>query len=101
MKTIKLEQVEHETKIGNKCPYFEPNVKEDCLLEIDGEIIGFYIKDVKKYNDKLGLLLAVADKEFRSDNVPKSLMNSRLLLKVMMKKEKPFINITQGNTAQS
>ena len=41
MKTIKLQKVEHETKIGKECPYYEPNVKEDCFLELDGEIIGF------------------------------------------------------------
>lgn len=71
MKTIKLEKVEHNIKIGKECPYYEPNVKEDCLLELDGEIIGFYIKDVTKYSERLNLLLAVANKEFRSDNVTK------------------------------
>lgn len=75
MKTIKLQQVEHNIKIGKDCPYYEPNVKEDCLLEVDGEIIGFYIKDVSKYSEKLHLLLAVANKEFRSDNVPKQMMD--------------------------
>jgi hypothetical protein len=75
MKTIKLQQVEHNIKIGNKCPYYEPNVKEDCLLELDGEIIGFYIKDVTKYSKKLQQLIAIANKEFRSDNVPKARMN--------------------------
>jgi hypothetical protein len=75
MKTIKLEQVEHNTKIGKECPYYEPNVKEDCLLEVDGEIIGFYINDVTKYSKKLTALIAIANKEFRSDNVPKEKMN--------------------------
>ena len=46
MKTIKLEQVEHNKKIGKDCPYYEPNVKEDCFLEVDGEIVGFYIRKV-------------------------------------------------------
>ena len=75
MKTIKLQQVEHNIKIGKDCPYYEPNVKEDCLLEVEGEIIGFYIKDVSKYSEKLHLLLAVANKEFRSDNVPKTILD--------------------------
>jgi hypothetical protein len=75
MKTIKLQQQKHSIKIGKKCPYYEPNVKEDCLLELDGEIIGFYIKDVKKYSQKLNLLLAIAAKEFRGDNVPKTIMD--------------------------
>ena len=75
MKTIKLKQVEHNIKIGKDCPYYEPNIKEDCLLEVDGEIVGFYIRDVKEYSEKLNLLLAVANKEFRSDNVPKQLLD--------------------------
>jgi hypothetical protein len=74
MKTIKLQQAEHKTKIGKDCPYYEPNVKEDCLLELDGEVIGFYINDVNKYSKKLTQLIAIANKEFRSDNVPKSLL---------------------------
>jgi len=75
MEIIKLKKVEHNIKIGNKCEYIEPNVKEDCLLESDGEIIGFYIKDVTKYSKKLGALIAIANKEFRSDNVPKAEMS--------------------------
>ena len=71
MKTIKLNKEEHNIKIGKECPYYEPNIKEDCLLEVDGEVIGFYIKDVTKYSNKLQQLIAIANKEFRSDNVPK------------------------------
>ena len=74
MKTLKLKQAEHKTKIGKDCPYYEPNVKEDSLLELDGEVIGFYINDVNKYSKKLTQLIAIANKEFRSDNVPKSLL---------------------------
>ena len=85
MKTIQLKQVEHKVKVGNKCEYYEPNVKENCLLELDGEVIGFYIKDVKEYSEKLNLLLAVADKEFRSDNVPKSNMNRSSAVKEFYK----------------
>ena len=62
MKTIKLEQVEHNKKIGKDCPYYEP------------KIVVFYIKDVKEYSERLSLLIAVANKEFRSDNVPKTLL---------------------------
>jgi hypothetical protein len=81
MKTIKLEQVEHNKKIGKDCPYYEPNVKEDCFLELDGEIVGFYIRDVKEYSERLSLLIAVANKEFRSDNVPKTLLERSDVMK--------------------
>lgn len=74
MKTIKLQKVEHDVKIGKDCPYYKPNVTEDCLLEVDGDIIGFYIKDVSKYSTKLSQLISISNKEFRSSNVPKSLL---------------------------
>ncbi len=74
MKIIELEKVEHNRKVGKRCEYIEPNVKEDCLLQSDGEIIGFYIKDVNDYSKKLGALIDIANKEFRSKNVPKSIL---------------------------
>ena len=74
MKTIKLHKQEHDVKTGKDCPYFEPNIKEDCFLEVDREIVGFYIKDVSKYSKKLSQLISISNKEFRSDNVPKSLL---------------------------
>tara|TARA_B100001540_G_C15652241_1_gene571620 strand:+ start:111 stop:914 length:804 start_codon:yes stop_codon:yes gene_type:complete len=85
MKKIELKKVDHNVKIGDKCKYYEPNIKDDCLLEVDGEIIGFYIKDVSKYSEKLGKILSVADKEFRSDNVPKSNMNRSSAVKEFYK----------------
>ena len=75
MKTIKLKQVEHNVKVGKNCPYIEPNITKSCLLEVDGEIIGFYIEDVAKHSKKLSKLLSVANKEFRSDRVPKTYLD--------------------------
>jgi len=74
MKTIKLQKVEHDVKIGKECPYYKPNITEDCFLEVDGDIIGFYIKDVSKYSTKLSQLISISNKEFRGDNVPKQEM---------------------------
>ena len=75
MKTIKLYKQEHDVKVGKDCPYYEPNITEDCMLELDGEVIGFYIKDVSKYSNKLSQLISISNKEFRSDNVPKQEMS--------------------------
>ncbi len=61
MKIIELEKVEHNRKVGKRCEYIEPNVKEDCLLQSDGEIIGFYIKNVNDYSKKLGALIDIAN----------------------------------------
>ena len=71
MKTLKLIETKHERKIGKRCDFVEPNVSDDCLLESDGKIIGFYIKNLK---GKIKDYIAIANKEFRSDNVPKTLM---------------------------
>ena len=75
MKIIKLKKVEHKVKIGKECPYIMPNISDDCLLEFENKIIGFYIKDISKYSEKLTKLLSICNKEFRSDNVPKQEMS--------------------------
>lgn len=74
MKIIKLVQRNHNVQIGDTCGHIEPNVKEDCLFEVDGEIIGFYLKDIGKYSAKAAQLANIANKELRSKNVPKSEM---------------------------
>ena len=74
MKEIELKLVEHNVKANDVCPYIEANVVEDCIFISEGKPIGFYLKDVNKYDKLLGKLLVVANTEFRSDRVPKSLM---------------------------
>ena len=74
MKTINLTQVEHGRKVGQVCDYIEPNVTEDSLFLADGEVIGFYIRDISKYSKKLSDLVAIANTELLSKNVPKSTM---------------------------
>lgn len=102
MKTIKLKQVEHKTKIGKECPYYEPNIKEDCLLELDGEVIGFYINDVSIYSKTLSALISVANKEFRSDNVPKTILDRMSTVELsktgMKRKEARKIGVSQYST---
>jgi len=72
MKRIDLIKVEHNTKIGQRCPYVEPNILEDCIFYADGEAVGFYIKQMPEFMCKLADL---ADKEFNSKNVPKTIMD--------------------------
>ena len=103
MKILKLEPKEHEIKVGKDCPYYEPNVKEDCLLELDGEIIGFYINNVNDYNKKLFQLLAISNKEFKSDNVPKSLLErsdvfKRVYTEGMTRKQAKATGVVQMST---
>lgn len=71
MKRIDLIKAEHDTKIGQECPYIEPNILEDCIFYEDGIAIGFYLK---KMPDKMCKLADLANAEFRTDNVPKTLL---------------------------
>lgn len=71
MKKIDLIEVKHERKIGATCEYIEPNITEDCIFYADGEPIGFYLT---KMPEKMCKLADLANAEFRSKNVPKSLL---------------------------
>lgn len=71
MNRIDLIQLPHDIKIGMPCPSIEPNVKEDTIFYVDGEPIGFYLKEIK---GKLRDLVEVANAELLSDRVPKSEM---------------------------
>ena len=72
MKRIDLVKLEHSIKIGDKCPYIEPNVTEDCIFYDNGEPIGFYLT---KMPEKMCKLADLANAEFRNKNVPKTKMN--------------------------
>jgi len=72
MKRIDLIKVEHDTKIGQECPYIEPNILEDCIFYEDGIAVGFYIK---KMSDNMCKLADLANAELKSTNVPKTMMS--------------------------
>lgn len=74
MKRLDLTRYPHAHKVGHRCDYMEPNVNEDCELWDNGERVGFYIHDLSRYAPKLTELMKIADKEFRSKNVPKQLL---------------------------
>jgi hypothetical protein len=71
MKRIDLIKVEHQVKVNDNCPIIQPNVTEDCILYSDGQPIGFYIK---RMSQRMCEIAKIADVEFRSNNVPKTLM---------------------------
>jgi len=84
MKRIDLVKIEHGVKVGDVCEYKEPNVTEDCIFYADGEPIGFYLS---KMPEKMCKLADLANAEFRSKNVPKSIMNRLSAVKGMLKTE--------------
>ena len=71
MKRIDLVKVNHTVKVGDVCPYKEPNVTEDCIFYADGEPIGFYLS---KMPENMCKLADLANAEFKSKNVPKQKM---------------------------
>lgn len=77
MKKIDLIKVEHDTKIGDVCPYKEPNITEDCIFYENGVSVGFYIK---KMPDRLCKIADLCNSEFKSKNVPKTLMQRPKML---------------------
>lgn len=75
MNRLNLIQVEHNTKIGDVCDYKEPNVTEDSIFYVDGEPVGFYLT---KMPEKMCKLADLANAEFRSKGVPKSVMTRQI-----------------------
>tara|TARA_R110002020_G_scaffold41325_5_gene121983 strand:+ start:6422 stop:7222 length:801 start_codon:yes stop_codon:yes gene_type:complete len=69
-----LQIKEHDFKVGDVCPATKANVRDDALLTEDGQVIGLYLSDARKYSLSIGALLALANAEFLSDRVPKSNM---------------------------
>ncbi len=99
MKRIDLKKVEHNIKVGKECPYIKPNIIEDSIFYLDNKPIGFYIK---KMPDKMCKLADLANKEFRSKNVPKSLLARAGKLRALQagksKEEANEINVEQYST---
>ena len=44
-----MQKREHDRKIGGRCEYIEPNIKDSCFLYDGDELVGVYISDVKKF----------------------------------------------------
>lgn len=72
MNTIELITIPNETKVGDVCGDLEPNITEDTIFTLNGEVVGFYLK---KMPDKLNKLIDIANAEFLTDRVPKETMN--------------------------
>lgn len=64
--------MQHSHKIGDECPYYEPNIIEDSVFYADDEPIGFYMT---KMPERMCKLADLADAELKSKNVPLNRMN--------------------------
>lgn len=74
MKRIDLIKVNHNKKLGEICEYIEPNILEDCIFYENGIPIGFYLS---KMPEKMCKLADLANAEFKSKNVKKTLLTRR------------------------
>lgn len=100
MKSINLERKQHNARIGDRLPIMAHNVSEDCLLYDQGELIGFYIHDLRQYSEKLTNLMEVANAEFRSDNVPKQLLERSDVFQAVYKEGKSRAEAKATQTIQ-
>lgn len=71
MKTIYLEQLQHNVKIGDQPQELPPTLFEDSLFIVEDQPIGFYLA---RLPERLQKLVDVADAELNSKRVPKSVM---------------------------
>ena len=90
MQIIDLEKYENNVKIGDVCGDIPPNILEDSIFKLNGEIIGFYIKKVP---ERLEKLINIANAEFLTDKVPKELMNRGPVGSNKWKKEQAITGI--------
>jgi len=100
MKRVDLQRVDLQVKIGDRTPILKPNVYEDCLLYDNGELIGFYIKDLRDYSPKITQLMEIADLEFRSVRVPKQLLERSDVFQAVYKEGKTRKEAKATNTIQ-
>lgn len=64
----------HSRKIGSRCEFIEPNITESCYLYDGEELVGVYLQNVAAEHPKLAKVMAIANAEFLSSNVPKTLL---------------------------
>lgn len=72
MKTVELKKFDHNVKVGDKCSEIEPNINEDSIFIDNGEVVGFYIKQIP---DKLKQYIEIANAELLTERVPKTVMS--------------------------
>jgi len=71
MDKILLKKHPHGFKTGGKSPELNPNILDSCLLIENGEVVGFFLKNLP---NKISKLANLCDTELRSKRVPKSVM---------------------------
>lgn len=97
MKKIDLIKVDHNVKIGQRCDYIEPNIIDDCIFYENGHPIGFFMT---KMPNKMCKLADLANNEFRSKNVPKTLLERSDVLAAVYKEGKTRKQAKKENTIQ-
>jgi hypothetical protein len=87
MQAVSLHLVAHNFKRGQRCDEMLPNIFSDTILMDGDKAVGFYLASVSRHSQQLSKLISVANAEFRSERVPKSLLERA---DVMLKTQKGF-----------
>lgn len=74
MDTIHLTKQPHDCSKGKPPGHIKPNIANDCVMHEDGEVVGFFLRQLPK---KACALVDIANNELRSDRVPKSMMERK------------------------
>ena len=75
MKHFELEARPLQCSIGQTCEERQPNITGDTIFYEAGIPVGFYIRDIGEYSEKAAYLADIADRELRSNRVPKTEMS--------------------------
>lgn len=97
MNRIDLIKIKHDVKIGDRCKYIEPNIKENSVFYEDNIPIGFYLTNMP---GKMCKLADLANAEFRSKNVPKSLLERSDVFSAVYREGKTRKEAKQTQTIQ-
>lgn len=100
MKPIELQKINNPVRIGDRLPITPHTISEDCLLYDQGEIIGFYIQDLAGHSKKLAELMTIANAEFRSERVPKQLLERSDVFQAVYKEGKTRAQAKATQTVQ-
>lgn len=98
MKVLELVKNEEATwRIGQTVPHKSPNIRESCMLSVEGEIVGFYLKETPQ---KLKHLCEIVNTEFRSKNVPKTQLKRADVLAKKIKYNTDYATSLKMGTVQ-
>tara|TARA_R100001198_G_C5219151_1_gene201944 strand:- start:480 stop:1334 length:855 start_codon:yes stop_codon:yes gene_type:complete len=98
MKVLELHKNENaEFRTGQTVPHKSPNIRESCMLSVEGEVVGFYLKETPK---DLKVLCNLVNDQFRSKDVPKTQLKRTDVLAKKIKYNTDYATSLKMGTVQ-